>query len=686
MPESKSSASDSASSKSSAPSSSSSSAPRTSPMKGAAKNEDTELSMSPGGALKDASVALNPAPVPGVVKRGDHQTDEVETLQTLFTHAVALESGNFDATAVQGQILWKYDVKPSGLFTASGNTRVNELSKQFLFWKGDMVFKLLVSKTILLQTKLLIAFVPLARVADDDPTYVDLVGRPHKMFVNPDNDKFVDFTTPYVATRAMIPVGEATGVIYCMLAQPIVTSMDGSESKVQWTVFHETRPNFEFLQTRAPPLVGSSESPPDFDYTYTDLLVAWPTTASSSASGVSGLELYGTTIDGDSVVNPLTKFTGTGQTAFFGPTTTNIFLGGQVVISGSPIRGAPCFRRSVLLEDTTDKVGLRVYFDIEGNISAGIVADTTGGFTTGTATNMTKSDFPIRATTARLNSKKLVAQERELADMRDRMERMTDMLVKQGLFDTTDLVNDDGRWAEGSDSRGHESDLDVYIPHATPMGLTGSKTTGDCSDFVTVDKSDETPAEALKAALNRASLVSTDALDIPNVKHAPEYDGPDKRTRLGRMATLLCEQALSKPTDIEAALKRVSTVSDFSGDESDEQGYNSFELSDDSEYEISDEEDDNDAKLEDTVWFCHTCYNKHRGPTCRGLLHPELFEHSVNLRLKMRLSEYSKKVGGYFEIQCSDSYNIAVVRTDTDSVLLFKVKPIRGHTPSFCCN
>lgn len=160
----------------------------------------------------------------------DIQPTRKSTIQSLL--AMETQAADFivEPTATVGTVFYQTPVIPIGL-TSTVTTRVEWISRMFRYWTGDLKIKIVFTKTILQQTKLMCVFVPGANISDAVPSVASAYFYSHKMIMNPTNETKLQMTIPFVSDRPFLTTDSSTGMFYIMMYQPLVNSF-GSTNPV----------------------------------------------------------------------------------------------------------------------------------------------------------------------------------------------------------------------------------------------------------------------------------------------------------------------------------------------------------------------------------------------------------------------------------------------------------------------
>lgn len=152
---------------------------------------------------------------------------------TAFDHSVfdkylrfptILYEGTITPTATVGTVLYETLVAPT-ILTSTRVSRLANIATNFLQWNGDIVIRVIFTKAIFMQTKIIAAFIPTATKADGAKfNNSDLYGAQYHAIMNPDNDNELSFVIPFISGKNWHDIQESTGLFQIRLFQPLVSS------------------------------------------------------------------------------------------------------------------------------------------------------------------------------------------------------------------------------------------------------------------------------------------------------------------------------------------------------------------------------------------------------------------------------------------------------------------------------
>lgn len=232
------------------------------------------------------------------------------SIRDLLNMETIASSFSITASTTVGTVLYKTAISPLDI-DSDATTRVEYLSGLFRFWRGDVKFRFVSTKTILQQTKFLAVFVPGAQFDDPAPTILDAYYYTHKEVINPANETVPEFCVPFVSDRPYLKTSESTGVFYLLLFQPIVASTDpGSTNTIEMKIF--VAADLEMHEMKPVPAIdigGGVSFPSDFLFPLVVL-------ASGSVNTISGTGSASFTTDSGAVQNLSVRTFGFSATSF----------------------------------------------------------------------------------------------------------------------------------------------------------------------------------------------------------------------------------------------------------------------------------------------------------------------------------------------------------------------------------
>lgn len=193
--------------------------------------ENKPPASGPASAMADNNVHLSTSTSsmdvekrPAPLKQSSIQPTSNATISSILSHEMPMGYTSISPSTTRGAVLFKQAIDPSSLKGTGGTTRVSWLSRLYMFWRGDMTFKFVFTKTIFQQTKILAVFVPGDNMSSQPPTADEAYAYRHKVLINPANEEEWKLEVPYVETKPYLRMGESTGMLYLILFQALVTS------------------------------------------------------------------------------------------------------------------------------------------------------------------------------------------------------------------------------------------------------------------------------------------------------------------------------------------------------------------------------------------------------------------------------------------------------------------------------
>lgn len=183
------------------------------------------------------------------------------SLQDLMTYETVLLSGVIKADSPANQKVFSFRVSPRMLSSSVAKSRIAHIAEMYLYWQGEIQFRMIVSKAIFQQTKIVIAFIPTPELTEPKMTADQLVGYQNRIIVNPDNDMEAIIPVPFIADGNWLPMTSSTGWLVARLLQPIVITQN-STSDIPWTLCVAARPGaLRFRYLIPPPLTTTAGDP-----------------------------------------------------------------------------------------------------------------------------------------------------------------------------------------------------------------------------------------------------------------------------------------------------------------------------------------------------------------------------------------------------------------------------------------
>ena len=152
---------------------------------------------------------------------------------TLFSHdhftqylqfPTVLYTGSISPQSAVGTTLYSTNVSPA-LMKSTRLTRVANIATNFNQWTGSMRIRMIFTKAIFMQTKIICCYLPGFSESDADNLDVsDLYGAQYHAIMNPDNDNELSFEIPFISGKNYHNMRESTGLFIVKLFQPLVSS------------------------------------------------------------------------------------------------------------------------------------------------------------------------------------------------------------------------------------------------------------------------------------------------------------------------------------------------------------------------------------------------------------------------------------------------------------------------------
>lgn len=153
--------------------------------------------------------------------------------KTLFSHnhfsqylqfPTVLFDGSIAPQSAVGSTLYVSEVSPT-LMKSTRLTRVANIASNFNQWTGSMRVRMIFTKAIFMQTKIIACFLPGFTLREADGLDVsDLYGAQYHAVMNPDNDNELSFEIPFISGKNYHNMNESTGLFIVKLFQPLVSS------------------------------------------------------------------------------------------------------------------------------------------------------------------------------------------------------------------------------------------------------------------------------------------------------------------------------------------------------------------------------------------------------------------------------------------------------------------------------
>lgn len=151
--------------------------------------------------------------------------DSSSPISKILSHPTQLYVGNININSQVNTIIYQTDVSPTRVASTS-TTRLSVIAALFRQWKGAINFLFQFTKTVYVDMKIIMAFIPQASVSDANILQVhDLVAQEYHEILNVTNTHEVTFSVPFISTRNWLDINESSGVFTVRVYSPIVASL-----------------------------------------------------------------------------------------------------------------------------------------------------------------------------------------------------------------------------------------------------------------------------------------------------------------------------------------------------------------------------------------------------------------------------------------------------------------------------
>jgi hypothetical protein len=145
-------------------------------------------------------------------------------LENFMKFPTILYNGSVATTTPVGTTIYQTAVSPI-LFNATSLTRVKNFATNFRQWSGSMTVRIIFTKPIFLQTKVIASFIPGITLNEANSLSIDdLYGAQYHTVMNPDNDNEMSYHIPFISGLNWLDMNVSTGVFIVKLFQPLVSS------------------------------------------------------------------------------------------------------------------------------------------------------------------------------------------------------------------------------------------------------------------------------------------------------------------------------------------------------------------------------------------------------------------------------------------------------------------------------
>lgn len=209
-----------------------------------------ELGVSNVNVVDNDGVKFNPS------LNASISTFSPNFLNNFLCYPTVLFNGTITSTAGVGTDIYTSPVSPT-LLKSNALTRIKNFASNFRQWNGSFCLRIIFTKPIFVQTKIIAAFIPGITISDADNLDVyDLYGAQYHSVMNPDNDNELSFLIPFITGLNWLNMEDSTGVVSIKLFQPLIASQPTGVSNVSipFTILLSSDPtqgssplNFRFL-------------------------------------------------------------------------------------------------------------------------------------------------------------------------------------------------------------------------------------------------------------------------------------------------------------------------------------------------------------------------------------------------------------------------------------------------------
>nr|WPV63597.1 MAG: capsid protein [Wufeng shrew picorna-like virus 54] len=146
------------------------------------------------------------------------------------------DSGQLTSNTERGSFLAVFHVAPTAL-EKSMISRVAYLSRLFTYWRGDLRFEIVITKSKFQELKLLLVFVPGATLPEVKAmTVEELTSYQTSSVVGTSTDKVLKLDVPFIHESMWARTNKSTGVFAVVLFDRMISVMD-VDSPISWSLF-----------------------------------------------------------------------------------------------------------------------------------------------------------------------------------------------------------------------------------------------------------------------------------------------------------------------------------------------------------------------------------------------------------------------------------------------------------------
>lgn len=189
-------------------------------------SEDHSTQLLSGGELsvENANVVKTKDGHLNLSKLADTTLFQSNHFSSYLKYPTVLYDGTISPQSAVGTTLYASEVSPI-LMKSTRLTRVANIASNFNQWTGSMRIRMIFTKAIFMQTKIIACFLPGYNLIDAESLDIsDLYGAQYHAVMNPDNDNELSFEIPFISGKNYHNMTESTGLFIVKLFQPLVSS------------------------------------------------------------------------------------------------------------------------------------------------------------------------------------------------------------------------------------------------------------------------------------------------------------------------------------------------------------------------------------------------------------------------------------------------------------------------------
>lgn len=196
--------------------------------------ESGSNSMISGGELSVENVSTfgNQGVNQNISQNAQISTFNKSVLNTFLKYPTILYDGTINTSTLVGTTIYATSVSPT-LLQSTTLSRITNFSTNFRQWNGCMKVRMIFTKPVFVQTKVIVAFIPGMLLKDADTvTIPDMYGAQFHAVMNPDNEAELSFDIPFISGKMWHDMSEPTGIFLVKLFQPLIASQPTGTSAV----------------------------------------------------------------------------------------------------------------------------------------------------------------------------------------------------------------------------------------------------------------------------------------------------------------------------------------------------------------------------------------------------------------------------------------------------------------------